>query len=308
MRFRSRRSQSGREKKDRLRLFSDVSSRVADPYLREAFALAERGRGATAPNPLVGCVVVSPAGDVVGRGFHPRAGQPHAEVFALHEARDAARGATAYVTLEPCAHHGRTPPCVEALLAAGVARVVIGMRDPSPEAAGGIERLAQAGVAVELAEDSTPFAEQNAGWLKRVSSGMPLVTVKLGLSLDAHPAFAAGERASITGTSGAEVTRELRASADAVLVSAATVDADDPALTVRSGQDRLAERQPLRVVLVRERMPSADARVFTDGAAPTVLLAPEQHFDAAVGAPRAAEGSRVRGMLRCRGWARGWIA
>jgi diaminohydroxyphosphoribosylaminopyrimidine deaminase/5-amino-6-(5-phosphoribosylamino)uracil reductase len=150
------------------------------------------------------------------------------------------------------------------------------MRDPSPEAAGGAERLRAAGIDVRSDGDPTPFAQQNEGWLKRVRTGMPLVRVKLGLSLDGRSSFSVGERAAITGASGREVTARLRAGADAVLVSAATVDADDPALTVRDTDGGLAERQPLRVVLVRKRTARPTAQVFTDGAAPTMLLAPEE--------------------------------
>jgi diaminohydroxyphosphoribosylaminopyrimidine deaminase/5-amino-6-(5-phosphoribosylamino)uracil reductase len=212
-------------------------------------------------------------GRIVGEGFHPRAGMPHAEVFALADAGDDARGATAYVTLEPCAHHGKTPPCVDALLASGITHVVIGMRDPHAVASGGVERLRSAGVEVDIAPAPAPFAALNAGWLKRLATGIPFVTVKSGVSLDARIAFALGERASITGPSGREVTRRLRARTDAVLVSAATVTADDPALTVRDAGGHLAERQPLRVVLVREDVPASDARVFTDGAAATIVLA-----------------------------------
>lgn len=255
-----------------VRLFSDVASRVDDPYLARALTLAERGRGMTAPNPLVGCVVVS-GGRIVGEGFHPRAGEPHAEVFALREAGDAARGADVYVTLEPCNHHGRTPPCAEALIAAGVACVKIGMRDPNPDSADGVKRLTEAGIGVTFADDPEPFAALNEGWLARVATGAPFVTVKLGLSLDAHGAFAAGERAAITGASGREVTRRLRAAADAVLVSAATVVADDPALTVRDADGGVQAHQPLRVVLVRDTIPSPEAAVFTDGLAKTAVLA-----------------------------------
>jgi len=257
-----------------VRLFSDVASRVEDPYLAHAVVLAERARGRTWPNPLVGCVIV--AGDrIVGEGYHPRAGEPHAEVFALADAGEAARGATAYVTLEPCAHHGKTPPCVDALAAAGVSRVVVGMRDPNAEAAGGADRLRAAGIDVEFVGDPRPFAGLNAGWLKRIATGTPLVTAKSGMSLDARVAFAPAQRASMTGPSGLEVTRRLRSRADAVLVSAATVVADDPALTVRNASGTHAEVQPLRVVLVRETLPHADARVFTDGRAPTLVLASE---------------------------------
>lgn len=255
-----------------MRLFSDVASRVSGPYLSRAAALAERARGATAPNPLVGCVIVRD-GRIVGEGFHPKAGEPHAEVFALREAGDAARGATAYVTLEPCAHVGRTPPCADSLIEAGVARVVIGMPDPHALAAGGAERLRAAGIAVEFAADPSPFEELNAGWLHRVRTGRPLVTAKVGVSLDARPSLAAGRRAAMTGASGAEITCRLRAASDAVLVSAATVIADDPALTVRDAGGTLAPRQPLRVVLVRSHVPQPDARVFNDEAAPTLVLA-----------------------------------
>jgi diaminohydroxyphosphoribosylaminopyrimidine deaminase / 5-amino-6-(5-phosphoribosylamino)uracil reductase len=255
-----------------VRLFSDVASRVADPFLARAASLAAQARGATAPNPLVGCVIVRDD-LVVGEGFHARAGQPHAEVMALEAAGEQARGADVYVTLEPCTHVGRTAPCVDALIAAGVGRVVIGMPDPNPEASGGAKSLRAAGVEVEFAADAAPFEELNAGWLRRVRTGRPLVTVKLGLSLDARPALASGKRASITGPSGAEVTQRLRAASDAVLVSAATVIADNPALTVRGASGELAERQPLRIVLVREHVPQVDARVFTDGAAPTLVLA-----------------------------------
>jgi diaminohydroxyphosphoribosylaminopyrimidine deaminase/5-amino-6-(5-phosphoribosylamino)uracil reductase len=193
-------------------------------------------------------------------------------VFALRDAGDAARGADVYVTLEPCSHVGRTPPCSEALIAAGVARVVIGMRDPHPESADGAERLRNAGIDVVFAIDSAPFEAQNEGWLKRVAVGIPFVTAKLGLSLDGHGAFAAGERATITGASGSRVTHLLRSRADAVLVSAATVIADNPALTVRDATGVPASRQPIRVVLVRDTVPPADAAVFTDGLAETTVL------------------------------------
>ncbi len=256
------------------RLFTDASSRVTDPYFARAIQLASRGAGSAWPNPIVGCVVVAD-GEIVGQGFHPRAGQAHAEVFALADAGASARGATAYVTLEPCAHHGKTPPCTDALIAAGVSRVVIGMRDPNSEAAGGAEVLRTAGIAVEFADDPTPFAELNPGWLKRVAVGTPRVSVKVGATLDGKLAFEPGMRASITGRSGAEVTRRLRAATDAICVSASTVIADDPALTVRTASGALAEAQPLRVILVRETLPPADARVFTDAAAPTLLLASE---------------------------------
>lgn len=264
-----------------MRLFEDVVSQVDDPFFARALSLAEKARGATAPNPLVGCVIVRD-GRIVGEGFHPRAGQPHAEIFALADAAENSRGADVYVTLEPCAHHGKTPPCADALIAAGVARVRIGMRDPNRDAAGGADRLIAAGVAVDFADDPAPFATLNAGWLKRIAVGLPRVTAKLGLSLDAHMSFAAGEPAAITGPSGAGVTRCLRAASDAVLVGAATVRADDPALTVRDADGHAAAHQPLRVVLARNSLPPLESRVFTDGASPTLVLAADSASHAAL--------------------------
>jgi diaminohydroxyphosphoribosylaminopyrimidine deaminase / 5-amino-6-(5-phosphoribosylamino)uracil reductase len=259
------------EGRSHVRLFSDVASRVDDPYLARAAALAEQARGCTAPNPLVGCVIVND-GHIVGEGFHPRAGEPHAEVFALRQAGEAARGADVYVTLEPCSHFGRTPPCAAALVDAGVARVVVGMPDPSAEARGGAEILRDAGVDVLFSADPVPFRELNEGWLLRVGTGRPLVTVKLGISLDAHGSFERGRRAAITGPSGAAVTRMLRQRAEAVAVSAATVIADDPALTVREEDGSLAPEQPTRAVLVRDALPPADAGVFVDGLASTLVI------------------------------------
>lgn len=255
-----------------MRLFSDVSSRVDDPYLAHAMALALQARSSTWPNPIVGCVLVAD-GRIVGEGYHPGAGHPHAEVFALQDAGSAARGATVYVTLEPCAHHGRTAPCARALIDAGVSRVVIGMRDPHDAAAGGVEILRAAGIDVELAADPTPFAEINQGWLKRIATGIPLLTAKVAMSLDGRTSFASGVRASITGPSGGEVTALLRSAADAVMVSAATVTIDDPALTIRESSGALAATQPLRVILVRDGCPSPESAVFTDCLAETLVLA-----------------------------------
>ena len=199
-------------------------------------------------------------------------------------------GADVFVTLEPCAHFGRTPPCVDTLVRAGVSRVVIGMPDPSSEAGGGAQRLRDAGIEVEWAQDSEPFRALNRGWLKRLETGSPLVVVKVALSLDAHPSLQEGKRAAITGASGAEVTRLLRARADAVLVGAATVSADDPALTVRDAPGSLAERQPLRVVLVRGSVPPEASRVFSDGQAPTLVILDRAASDSTVARVHSIEG------------------
>lgn len=255
-----------------MRLFSDVASGVEDPLMRRAIELAERGRGRTAPNPLVGCVVVTD-GRVVGSGFHARAGGSHAEVLALTSAGRAARNADVYVTLEPCSHQGLTPPCANALIAAGVARVVIGMPDPTPLAQGGAAILAAAGIRVEFSTDPAPFEELNEGWITRISTGRPHVTVKVAATLDGRVAAADHLRTDLTGPSGSVVTHRLRGAVDAVLVGASTIAADDPALTVRDGSGAAKALQPLRVVLVRERVPPSGARVFTDGAAPAVVLA-----------------------------------
>ncbi len=258
-----------------VRLFSDVSLRVSDPWLRRAWTLAEAGRGTTSPNPLVGCVLVRNS-EVVGEGFHERAGGPHAEAAALAAAGASARGATAYVTLEPCAHHGRTPPCTDALLEAGVARVVVGMRDPNAAVTGGgAEILRSSGIEVTFADDPTPFAIQNEAWLASLKTGRPFLRVKLAVSLDGHPALVAGRRASITGASGATLTRLLRQRADAVLVGGSTTAIDDPQLTARNEDGVLDARQPVRIVFVREELPPQDASVFRDPSAASVLLTPE---------------------------------
>ena len=185
-----------------MRLFSDVTSRIDDAYLARAAVLALRGAGRTWPNPVVGCVVVRD-GEIVGEGFHPRAGEPHAEIFALAQARERARGADAYVTLEPCNHHGRTPPCVDALIEAGVASVTIGMTDPNPVAAGGLERLRTAGIAVNVVADQAPFAEITLGWLKRMRTGLPLVTATVTSAATGASGRASGNESPATPPSSA---------------------------------------------------------------------------------------------------------
>jgi len=256
-----------------MRLFPDPAVGVADPLLARACALAERGRGTVSPNPLVGCVVVRD-GAIVGEGYHERPGGPHAEVMALDAAGDAARGADVYVTLEPCNHHGRTPPCVDRLLAAGVASVTIGMPDPNPAVSGGgAAALGERGVRVTWSADPAPFERQNEAWLHRMRTGRPLVTAKVALTLDGHATLVTGRRSRITGTGGARVTTQLRERATAVGVGALTLAVDDPSLTVRDASGVLASRQPRRVVIARSTVPSRDARVFNDGnGAPTVLL------------------------------------
>ncbi|MEQ8232584.1 MAG: bifunctional diaminohydroxyphosphoribosylaminopyrimidine deaminase/5-amino-6-(5-phosphoribosylamino)uracil reductase RibD [Gammaproteobacteria bacterium] len=221
-------------------------------FMREAIALAAEGRYSTSPNPAVGCVIVRD-GTILARGFHARAGGPHAEAAALAAAAADGvdvRGATAYVSLEPCNHHGRTGPCAEALIAAGIARVVYAEDDPNPAVAGGgAGRLREAGIAVEGGVGAVPAGALNRGFIKRMRSGLPRVRVKLAMSLDGAVALASGESQWITGpTARAEVQR-LRAESCAVMTGVGTVLADDPALTVRDERFAMRGRQPLRVIL-----------------------------------------------------------
>lgn len=216
--------------------------------MARALRLAERGRYTARPNPVVGCVIAQ--GDtVVGEGFHERAGGPHAEVFALREAAGGARGATAYVTLEPCAHTGRTAPCADALIEAGIARVVAAMRDPFPKVDGaGFERLRAAGVAVEHGLMEADARALNRGFLSRIERGRPWMRVKLASSLDGRSALASGESKWISGEASRLDVQRWRARSGALLTGAGTVLADDPHLTVRLGDDTPFV-PPLRVVL-----------------------------------------------------------
>ena len=217
-------------------------------WMDAALALGRRGLGQTAPNPSVGCVVVKD-GRLLGRGRTAPGGRPHAERVALDAAGDGARGATAYVTLEPCAHHGATPPCADALIAAGIARCVIALRDPDPRVdGGGIARLRAAGIAVTEGVRTAEAAEDQAGFLRRVTEGRPFLTLKLAASLDGRIATATGESRWITSPDARRLVHAERARHDAVMVGAGTVRADDPDLTVRGWP---VPRQPARVVLSR---------------------------------------------------------
>ncbi|MBE5251072.1 bifunctional diaminohydroxyphosphoribosylaminopyrimidine deaminase/5-amino-6-(5-phosphoribosylamino)uracil reductase RibD [Mixta mediterraneensis] len=227
-------------------------------YMARALELARRGRFTTLPNPNVGCVIVRD-GNIVGEGWHQRAGEPHAEVHALRMAGDKARGATAYVTLEPCSHHGRTPPCCDALIAAGVKRVVAAMQDPNPQVAGrGLQRLHQAGIDVSHGLMMSEAEALNRGFLKRMRTGFPWVQLKSGASLDGRTAMASGESQWITSAHARRDVQRLRAQSAAILSSSATVLADDPSLTVRWSElneetrsllDENSLRQPLRVIV-----------------------------------------------------------
>lgn len=205
-----------------------------DVFMNRALRLAVLGRHAS-PNPMVGCVLVGPDGNIVGEGFHPQAGMPHAEVYALRQAGAAARGATAYVTLEPCAHHGRTPPCAEALLAAGIAQAVVAIADPDPRVAGrGIERLRAGGVSVMLGVGEARARALNSTFLKHRMTGVPWVTLKTAATLDGRIATVTGDSRWITApVSRQAVHRQLRDRCDAILTGVGTVLADNPSLTTR---------------------------------------------------------------------------
>lgn len=233
-------------------------------FMARAIELSRRGF--PAPNPHVGCVIVRD-GAIVGEGYHRLAGLPHAEVEALTEAGDSARGATAYVTLEPCSHHGRTPPCTGALIAAGVSRVVYAVDDPNPRAGGGAQRLRDAGIEVEGGLLAEQAAAANERFLFAMRMNRPFVTVKAGIGLDGRIALPSGESKWITSEEARECARRLRADMGAVLVGPGTVLADDPHLTYAGGS-------VARVVLdPRDELPPA-ARVF-DEAAPTLHVVPK---------------------------------
>lgn len=244
-------------------------------YMARALELARKGVYSTHPNPRVGCVIVKD-GTVVGEGWHVRAGEPHAEVHALRQAGDKAKDGTAYVTLEPCSHHGRTPPCADALVNAGVARVVAAMQDPNPDVAGrGLLRLMNAGIAVQSGVLEGEARALNKGFLKRMEHGLPYVRVKLAMSLDGRTAMASGESQWITGPEARSAVQRLRAQSSVVLTGADTVLADNARLTVRPDELGLnaeltalaSTRPPLRVLIDGRLRVPLDAPFFKAGSA-----------------------------------------
>jgi diaminohydroxyphosphoribosylaminopyrimidine deaminase/5-amino-6-(5-phosphoribosylamino)uracil reductase len=231
-------------------------------WMAQALRLAERGLFTTSPNPRVGCVLVK-EGVAVGEGWHERAGEPHAEIHALQAAGEQARGATAYVTLEPCSHFGRTPPCADALIAAGVARVVVAMQDPNPQVAGqGIAKLQAAGIAVECGLMEAEARALNIGFVSRMTHGLPWVRSKVAMSLDGRTALANGESQWITGEAARRDVHVWRARSCAVMTGIDTVLEDDAQLTVRKIE---TSRQPLRVVLDSRLRIASTAKIFDGG-------------------------------------------
>lgn len=227
-------------------------------HMTHALRLGARGLGSVWPNPAVGCVIVKD-GVVLGRGWTQKGGRPHAETMALAQAGPRARGATAYVTLEPCAHHGQTPPCAEALIAAGVARVVTALTDPDPRVAGrGHAMLRKAGITVVEGVLQAEASRANAGFLKRVTQGLPFVTLKLAASLDGRIATASGESRWLTGPAARRRVHLMRMSHDAVMIGVGTALADDPDLTVRNMG---AQHQPIRILLDTKLRHSPQSRL-----------------------------------------------
>lgn len=234
--------------------------------MTEALRLAAHGLYTTSPNPNVGCVIVS-EGSVVGRGWHQRAGGPHAEVFALQDAGARARDADVYVTLEPCSHQGRTPPCADALIAAGVRRVVAAMQDPNPRVAGqGLERLRAAGIEVETGLLEAQARALNPGFVARMERGRPWLRLKLAASLDGRTAMASGESQWITGVAARQDVQRLRARSSAIITGINTVLADNPAMNVRLDAQLLhgvePVRQPLRVIMDSQLRTPPEAKLL----------------------------------------------
>ena len=243
--------------------------------MNRALHLAARGLYTTDPNPRVGCVLVRD-GEVVGEGWHQRAGGPHAEVVALQQAGDRARGATCFVTLEPCSHHGRTPPCAKVLIKAGVTSVIAAMKDPNPAVSGGgLGLLRDAGIEVRVGLMEQQARELNPGFIRRMSEDRPLVRLKLAMSLDGRTAMASGESRWITGAEARRDVQRLRARSSAIVTGIGTVLADDPSMTVR--REQIGDypdgelRQPLRVVVDPRLSTPTDAKILASSG--KVLLA-----------------------------------
>ena len=263
-------------------------------HMRQALTLGRRGLGRVAPWPSVGCVIVN-GGRIVGRGTSDAVTLRHAERVALDQAGEAARGATAYVTLEPCSHHGRTPPCADALVAAGVTRVVIAAGDPNPQVAGqGIARLRAAGIEVLTSVMEKEAEEQHLGFFRVMAEGRPMLTLKLASTLDGQIATASGESRWITGPQARRAAHALRMTHDAVLIGSGTARADDPTLTVR---DMGADRQPVRIVASRRLdLPFPSRLSASIGEAPVWLIHGEGEADAASLSAWTSAGARCLGV------------
>lgn len=252
----------------------------ADQYMQRAIQLAKRGLGRTAPNPPVGALLVRD-GRIVGEGFHPAAGQPHAEVFALRDAGVMARDADLYVTLEPCCHQGRTGPCTEAVVHAGVARVFVGTQDPNPQVAGkGIQCLREAGIEVVCDLLKTECQRLIAPFAKHITGGLPFVVLKAAMTLDGQIATANGDSRWISSAASREIVHQLRNQVDGIMVGSGTVKMDNPRLTARLDDDH---RDPVRIVFDGKLVTSPQAIVYTQASeAKTILVTASQHGETAL--------------------------
>jgi diaminohydroxyphosphoribosylaminopyrimidine deaminase/5-amino-6-(5-phosphoribosylamino)uracil reductase len=251
---------------------SSVASQIGTPFdramMQRCIELARRALGRTTPNPLVGSVIVQ-NGEIVGEGFHPKAGEPHAEIFALRQAGEKAKEATIYVSLEPCSHYGRTPPCADALIAAGVAKVVVGMVDPDPRVcSGGIERLRSAGIEVLVGVEEAACRELNEAFIHRVLYKRPLGILKYAMTLDGKIASISGHSTWVTGKEARSYVHQLRAASDVVVVGGNTVRQDNPYLTSHHPD----AHNPLRVIMSRTLDLPLDAHVWQTDNAPTLVL------------------------------------
>lgn len=248
-------------------------------FMSRALELAEHGRYSVSPNPMVGCVIVSRSGEVIAEGFHRRAGEPHAEIEALRDATRDVRGGTVYVTLEPCAHHGRTPPCANALIDAGVSRVVVALEDPNPQVGGkGLQLLRDAGITVEVGALEEQAKRLNEKYLHSMTEGLPFVLIKAGMTLDGKLATVTRRSQWITSADSRDRSLRLREEYDAILVGSGTVTNDDPLLTRRLGLNSAI--QPwLRVVLDAGAFVPATARILNDGGSTLLFTSDASRYE-----------------------------
>jgi len=271
-----------------------------ETHMRRALDLAEQGRGRTSPNPMVGCVITR-NGEVLAEGYHAKAGGPHAEIVALDKVGDA-EGATIYITLEPCTHHGKTPPCIDRVLAAKPARAVIAMTDPNPNVAGkGIKAMQDAGIEVEVGMCEDKAKKLNEVFIKFITTGMPFVISKVGMTLDGKIATRTGHSKWVTGEASRRKVHELRNVVDAILVGSRTVMLDDPSLTTRLDQDDT--RDPTRIILDADEYLDETPKVFhMQSNAPTWVVVPEgrdfAHADDVLHVPTNAEGMDMVHLMR----------
>ena len=244
-------------------------------FMQKALDLARKASGLTSPNPMVGCVIVA-RGEIVGSGFHPKAGEPHAEIFALREAGNKAVEADLYVTLEPCNHQGKTPPCTEAIIAAGICRVIIGTQDPNPQVAGrGIARLKKSGLKVEIGLLEDRCCKLNEFWNKFITTQRPFVTLKSAASLDGRIATHSGHSQWITNEKSRHYVHQLRARHDAILIGIGTLLKDNPRLTARLPDEE--PRNPYRIIVDSMLRTPLDYKIFGPDGAQRVLLATKEH-------------------------------